>query len=178
MANLNFDPVVGEEVRILGRAGLFKIVRVDRPDVRIAPPNARDIAAGALGLGTVDLQIVGSDSVVQDVPWALLQFDDEARPVRRAIEWLSTDPDNLKHPSYIVDYEIEAKNDHAGNPSIFVRFLVDPDFFYENGRPSQENIDALNEFTFEVKQILLGLGLERWIYVQTGVARRTLDVAS
>jgi hypothetical protein len=56
--------------------------------------------------------------------------------------------------------------------------LVDPDYFYENGRASQGKIVALNKFTYDVQQVLLGLELNRWTYVQTGEARRALDVAS
>jgi hypothetical protein len=126
----------------------------------------------------VDLKRTGNDSRVRNVPWTWLEYVDETRPVRRAIEWLKTNPDNRPYPAYIVNYELEARNDHAGDPSIFVRFLVDSDYFYENGRASQERIAALNEFTYQVQQVLLGLDLDRSTYVQTGQARRALDVAS
>jgi hypothetical protein len=112
------------------------------------------------------------------IPWYRLNYVDETCAVRHAIEWLKTNPDGRKYPGYVIDYEVKAGNDHAGNPSIFVRFLVDPDYFYENGRASQEKIAALNEFTFGVQQVLSGLGLDSWTYVQTGEARRALDVAS
>jgi hypothetical protein len=177
MADLNFDPIIGEEVCVLGRMEFFKIINV-QPSCRIAPPNLQNIAAGALGLGTVDLQILGNNTILEGVPWALLQYNDETRPVRRTIEWLKTNPDGRRYPDYIVDYEVETGNDHAGNPSIFVRFLVDPDYFYENGQASQEKIAQLNEFTDEVQQTLLSLGLNRWTYVRAGEARRELDVAS
>jgi hypothetical protein len=112
------------------------------------------------------------------VPWYRLRYVDDTGPVRHAVEWLKTNPDGRKYPDYIVDYEVETGTDHAGNPSIFVRFSVDPDYFYENGRASQEKIAKLNEFTYGFQQTLLSLGLSRWTYVRANEARRTLDVAS
>jgi hypothetical protein len=179
MGDLNFDPIVGEEVRLLGRQGLYKVVRVYmKPPTRtwrtkgdVGPPSP------ALRLVFVDLKSEESDEVLTDVPAERLKFD-ETHPVRCAIEWLKTNPNGRKYPDFIIDYDVEARSDHAGNPSIFVRFLVDPDYFYENGRASQERIAALNEFTYQVQQVLLGLDLDRWIYVRSGEARRALDVAS
>jgi hypothetical protein len=142
------------------------------------PPGLENNPIGAEGGRTVVLKRVGSDSIVRNVRWASLQYVDEAGQVRHAIEWLKTNPENRQFPDYIVDYEIETGSDHAGNPSIFVRFLVDPDYLYENGHASKEKIAALNEFVFEVQQILLGLGLDRWTYVRSAEAQRTLDVAS
>jgi len=173
----NFDPVMGEEVRVHNRPGLFKIIRV-QPFVWTARPELENLSVREMGLDTVDLKQDGSNSLLHGVPWFLLEFD-EVRSVRRAIEWLKTNPDGKKFPDYIVDYEVNARDDHAGNPSIFVRFLVNQDYLYgEDGHPSHENIAALNEFTFKVQQVLLGLELDRWTYVQTGEARRELDVAS
>jgi hypothetical protein len=181
MANLNFNPLVGEELRVLGRQGLYKVVRVHmKPPARIwrtegdlGPP----LPAGELMF--VDLKSEESGEVLTDFPVnsGNLKFD-ETHPVRCAIEWLKTNPEGRKYPDYVVGCEVEPGNDHAGNPSIFVRFLVDPDYFYENGRASQERIAALNEFTYQVQQVLLGLDLDRWTYVQAGQARRALDVAS
>ena len=175
MDDLNLNPVVGEEVRWGYQPGVFRIVRVRQPGDELPNPNLRTPVSG---MGTVDLRREGSDIIHEGVPWAVLQYVDEPRPVCRAIEWLKTNPDNRQYPGYIVDYEVEARNDHAGNPSIFVRFFVDPDYFYENGRASQERIAALNEFTYQVQQVLLGLDLDRWTYVQAGQTRRALDVAS
>lgn len=181
MGNLSFDPIVGEELRVLGRQGLYKVVRVYmKPPTKtwqtkgdVGPPSP------ALELMFVDLKSEESSEVLTDVPAnsERLKFD-ETHPVRCAVEWLKTNPDGRKYPDYIVNYEVETGNDHAGNPSIFVRFLVDQDYFYENGRASQEKIAKLNEFTDEVQQTLLSLGLNRWTYVRAGEARRALDVAS
>ena len=172
----NFDPVEGEEVRVEGYPGLFRIAQVHSP-LRSFPGMAPSGLAGM-----VTLESVGFGATQQrrldGIPWTSLRYTDESRPVRRAIEWLKTNPDGKKFPEYVVNYEVKVGDDHAGNPSIFVRFLVDPDYFYENGRPSQENIAALNKFTFEVQQFLLGLDLDRWIFVRSGEARRALDVAS
>ena len=166
MLNYDFDPVVGEEVRVLGRPGEFKIEKV-----YCVPDNQ-------IGIGTVDLRNEKENSLLRAVSWVMLEYPNwQTRRVRCLIEWLKKVPEHRMYPSYIVDYEVEARNDHAGNPSIFVRFLIDPDYFYENGRPSEEKIAALNAFAYEVKQRLLDLGLDRWTYVQTSEAQRVLDVA-
>lgn len=180
MADLKLDPIVGLEVRVPGFSGPYEIASVEAPNSTTIPERWEGNSLGAEGGRTVDLRRLSDDSLVRNVPWSHLRYLDESEtwPVRHAIEWLKTNPDNRQFPSYIVDYEVEARNDHAGNPSIFVRFLVDPDYFYENGRPSEEKVAALNAFAYEVKQRLLDLGLDRWTYVQTGEARRALDVAS
>ncbi len=186
MADLKLDPVVGLEVCIRGDRGLFEIIAVHPPNSTTIPEGWESFAhLGAEGGRTVDLKRLRSDShlfsPIQGVPWSQLQYVDESEtwPVRHAIEWLKTNPDRRKFPDYIDGYEVEDGDDHAGNPSIFVRFFIDSDYFYEkNGRASEERIAVLNEFTFEVQQVLLGLGLDRLTYVQTGVARRALDVAS
>ncbi|MGC9223530.1 MAG: hypothetical protein ACP5E2_06365 [Terracidiphilus sp.] len=180
MGDLSFDPIVGEDVRVLGRQGLYKVVRVYRKPSRVLrAKNDVGHPSPALELMFVDLKSEVNNEVLTDVPAnsEKLKFD-ETHPVRCAIEWLKTNPNDRKYPDFIVDYEISTRDDHAGNPSIFVRFLVDPNYFYENGRASQEKIAQLNEFTYGVQQVLLGLDLNRWTYVETGEARRALDVAS
>jgi hypothetical protein len=175
MDGLNFDPYVGQEVRVLGRPGVFRILHVYRPGKEHPNPNLRTPEGLS---GTVDLQREKDGFALPGIPWYRLNYADETGPVHHAIEWLKTNPDGKKYPDYIVDYEVSTSDDHAGNPSIFVLFLVDPDYFYENGRASQGKIVALNKFTYDVQQVLLGLELNRWTYVQTGEARRALDVAS
>lgn len=185
MADLKLDPVVGFEVRLRGDRELFEIVAVHPPNATTTPEEWESFAhQGSEGGRTVDLKRLRGDahyfSPIQGVPWSQLQYVDDCEiwPVRHAIEWFKTNPGNKKYPDYIVDYEVEARNDQAGNPSIFVRFLVEPDYFYENGSPSKRKMAALSDFVFEVEQVLLGLDLNRWIYVQSGVVRRMLEVAS
>jgi hypothetical protein len=178
MDGLNFAPFVGQEVLVSGIPGLFQIVEVRPPNSPTVPPGWENNVMGSEGGRTVDLRRVGGDSLLRSAPWAWLRYVDEAGVVRHAIEWLRTNPESHRFPDYIVNYEVESGNDHAGNPSIFVRFLVDADYFYENGRVSQEKIAALNEFVYKVQQILLGLGLDRWTYVRSAEAQRALDVAS
>jgi hypothetical protein len=168
MAEINLDPQVGEEVSVQGHSGSFRITKVD---------HCIDNYRTTRFYGSVDVEELVTGFKLEHIPVAALIYGED-RPVRRALEWLKTNRDKKQYPDYIVDYEVETGNDHAGNPSIFVRFLVDPDYFYENGRVSQEKIAALNEFTYEVQQTLLSLGLDRWTYVRAGEARRALDVAS
>ncbi len=178
MADLNFDPVIGEEVSVLGRMEFFRIVSV-QPSGRIAPPNLQNIAAGALGLGTVDLQVVGSDSILRGVPWAWLQFDDETRPVRRVIDWLKTNPDpSHPYPDYVVGYEVETGEDHEGDPAYFIRFIVDPDYFEGDGKDSDARIGDLSQFLQRVRTELLEVYPDRRPYVRVLEQRRLLDVAS
>jgi hypothetical protein len=175
MEGPNFEPVVGEEVRWWGRPGVFRIDRIRRPGEE--HPNL-NLQTPLTGFGTVDLKQDGSNFIHEAVPWAVLQYVDETRPVRRTIEWLKTNPQSRNYPDYIVDYEVKAGEDHEGNPSIFVRFFIDPDYFYENGRASEEKVVALNEFLDAVRDELMSLDLDRWISVRVGDARRALDVAS
>jgi hypothetical protein len=175
MDGLSFDPVVGQEVCVLGRPGVFRIIHVYQPGEEHPNPNLRTQEGQS---GTVDLKREEDGFGLPAIPWYRLTYVDDTGRVLHAIEWLKTNPDGRKYPDYIVDYEIETGSDHAGNPSIYVRFFVDPEYFYENGRPSEEKIASLNGFLYDVQQILLGLGLDRWTYVRSAEARRTLDVAS
>jgi len=175
MEGPNFDPVEGEEVRVGFRPGIFKIIQV-RPPGEEHPK--QDLHTSQSIFGTVDLRQKGSGFALPAIPWHLLNYVDETRFVRRTIDWLKTNPDGRNYPDYIVDYEVKEGEDHGGNPSIFVRFFVDPDYFSENGHASQEKIAALNEFLDGVRDELRSLELERWISVGPGEARRALDVAS
>jgi hypothetical protein len=158
MANLSFDPVVGEEVHTPGHyGGPFKIVAVH--------------STSRSGLGTVDLRQVGNDYFLPGVPWSMLLFD-ETRPVRRAIEWLRENP-VVPFPDYVLDYHVEARDDHQGNPAFYIRFIVEPD-----DQPSPEKIRELNRFLNSVSTMLLSLGLDRWPYVQVSEKRSLIDVAS
>jgi hypothetical protein len=175
MEGPNFDPVVGEEVRVGFRPGIFEIVQVRPSGEEYPNPNVQSPQSI---LGTVDLRQKRSGFALPAIPWHLLSYVDETRFVRRTIEWLKTSPDGRKYPDYIVDYEVRGGEDHEGNPSIFVRFFVDPDYIYENGHASKEKVAALNKFLDGVRDELLILDLDRWISVGTGEARRALDVAS
>ena len=170
MANLNFDPVVDEEVGVRGQPGLFKIVDI-HPFVWTPRPGLENIAVGGMGLDTVDLRREGSNSLLRGVSWAMLVFD-ETRPVRRAIEWLKENP-VVPIPNYVLDYQVEARDDHQGNPAFYVRFFVEPD-----DQPSPEKIKELNRFLGSVQTMLLSLGLDRWPYVQVSEKRSLLNVAS
>ena len=158
MANLSFDPVTGEDVTTRGHTGLFTIDSI--------------CPSGHPGLGTADLKLVGTEHYERGVPWSMLNFWDETRPIRRAIEWLKANP-VVPFPSYVVDYQVEARDDHQGNPAFYVRFFVEPD-----DQPSPEKIKGLNRFLGSVQTMLLSLGLDRWPYVQVSEKRRLLDVAS
>src|ERR1700722_3812324 len=155
MANLNFDPVIGEEVYTPGHfGGPFKIVAVY--------PTAQT------GLGSVDLKQIGNNHLLQGVPWSMLLFD-ETRPIRRAIEWLKENP-VVPFPNYVRDWEVEARDDHQGNPAFYIRFIVEPD-----DQPSPEKIKGLNRFLNSVTTTLLSLGLDRWPYVHVSEKRSLLD---
>ena len=169
MDNVNLDPVVGEEVRWAYQPGVFRIVRVRYPGQEHPNPNLRTPLSG---LGTVDLKREGSGFIYESVPWGVLQFVDETRPIRRAIEWLKENP-AVPFPDYVLDYQVEARDDHQGNPAFYVRFFVEPD-----DQPSSEKIKGLNRFLDSVSTMLLSLGLDRWPYVQVSEKRSLLDVAS
>ncbi|MGA2252448.1 hypothetical protein [Terracidiphilus sp.] len=175
MVDVNFDPVQGEEVRVEGRPGIFRIKRVYQPGEKHPNPNVRTSEGS---LGTVDLKQEQTGFDLPGIPWHRLVYVDEARPVRRVIEWRKKNSKGNSYPCYIVHYDVESGEDHDGNPSIFVRFLADRDYLYENGRLSEKKIAELNEFLDEVRRELIGLDLDRWIYVRAGEAQRELDVAS
>jgi hypothetical protein len=101
----------------------------------------------------------------------MLRFD-ETRPIRRAIEWLRENP-VVPFPDYVLDYQVEARDDHQGNPAFYIRFIVEPD-----DQPSREKIRELNAFLDSVSTVLLSLSLDRWPYVQVSAKRSLLDVAS
>jgi hypothetical protein len=169
MVDVNFDPVRGEEVRVKGRPGLFRIICVRRPGEDHPNLNLRTFETRE---GTVDLRREGNDFDLPGIPWHRLDFVDETRPVRRAIEWLKENP-VVPFPDYVLDYQVEARNDHQGNPAFYVRFFVEPD-----DQPPHEKIKELNRFLDSVSTMLLSLGLDRWPYVQVSEKRSLLDVAS
>jgi hypothetical protein len=175
MGDLNFDPVVGEEVRILGRPGLYKVVRVSMKSPTKTWRTKDDVgpSTSALELMFVDLKSEESAEMLTDVPAysERLKFD-ESHPVRCAIEWLKENP-VVPFPDYVLDYQVETKNDHQGNPAFYVRFFVEPD-----DQPSPEKIRELNRFLDSVSTMLLSLSLDRWPYVQVSEKRSLLDVAS
>lgn len=176
MGELNLDPAVGEEVRWGNRPGVFKVVRVRQSGEGHPNPN---LLTPLTGDGTVDLQREQGGLIHQGVPWAVLQYVDETRNVRRTIEWMKAQSQDLGFPDYIADYEVTTGDDHAGNPAIFVRFFVDPDYFHHGAwPPSEKKLTELNHFLDEVRTELLSLDPDRWIYVRTGEARRALDAAS
>jgi hypothetical protein len=170
MAYLNFDPIEGEEVGALGHSGHFRIEKV-YPSGHIAPPSLQNSTAGITTLGTVDLRLLGinHDFFLREVPWSTLLFD-EARPIRRALEWMK---EEKPFPRYILDYTVESRNDHEGNPAFFIRFFVEPD-----DQPSVQSIKELNQFLGYVETTLLSLSLNRYPYVQVSERQKLLDVAS
>jgi hypothetical protein len=175
MSDLNFDPIVGEEVRVLGRPGLYRVVRVYRK-----PPSRTWRTNGDVGPSTsalevlfVDLKSEDSSEILKEIPAhsEKLRFD-ETHPIRSAIEWLKENP-IVPFPEYVLDYQVEAKDDHQGNPAFYVRFIAEPD-----DQPSPEKIRELNRFLDSVTNLLLSLSLDRWPYVQVSAKRSLLDVAS
>ena len=176
MVDVNFDPVRGEEVRVKGRPGVFRIDKVYQPGEVHPNPNLR---TQELLSGAVDLKREDNKFNLPGIAWNRLDYVDETRPVRRAIEWLKTKPEGRTYPDYVVDYEVTAGDDHAGNSAIFVRFFVDPDYFRRDAwPPSEKKVTELNQFLDEVRTELRSLDLDRWIYVRAGEARGALDVAS
>jgi hypothetical protein len=173
--DLNLEPTVGEEVRVDYRSGVFRVVKVHKPGEDHPNPNLRTPESQS---GTVDLRREEDGFDLPAIPWSRLNFVDETRPVRRAIEGLKTNSDGPIYPNYVVDYEVKTGDDHEGNPAFFVRFLVDPNYFYRGGRISEERITELNLFLSEVQTTLLRLDLDRWSYVRASEARGALDVAS
>jgi hypothetical protein len=172
MHGLNFDPFVGQQVLARGYRGVYKIVSVRSPNLTAVPEGWKPNDMGAEGGRTVDLRGVASDSFVQSVPWAWLDYVDETGPVWHAIEWLKENP-VVPFPDCVLDYQVEARDDHQGNPSLYVRFFVEPD-----DQPSAEKIKELNRFLDSVSTLLLSLGLDRWPYVQVSEKQSLLNVAS
>jgi len=162
MAEINLDPRPGEEVLVRGHSGRFKITNVD-PCV--------DSHRLPKFYGWVDVEHLTTGFKLLHIPVEALIFDDE-RPVYRAIEWLKGNP-VVPFPDYIVDYRVESREDHQGNPAFFICFFVEPD-----DQPSPEKIKELNRFLGSVETMLLSLSLDRWPYVQVSEKRSLLDVAS
>ena len=170
MSNLNFDPVVGEEVRIHGRPGLFKVVEV-HPFVWIAPTGMEHLPVNKMGLDTVDLQGEGGNSSLQGVPWVLLEYIDETRPVRRFLEWLKQD-DSFRYPQGITGFRVDSEERYDGEPQFVVRFLVDG-----AASPTREIVREWNDFTSRVREQILTLNLDRWVQVMVQKEQETMHAA-
>jgi hypothetical protein len=162
MGDLNFDPIVGEEVRVLGRPGLYKVVRVYiksskiwRTKGDVGPPSP------PLRLVFVDLKSEESGAVLLGVPSISenLRFDETHR-VRCVLEWLKQD-ESFRYPTGIVDFHVDSEERFDGEPQFVVRFLVDPAV-----QPTRERVWEWNEFTSRVRErILSSLDLDRWVQV-------------
>jgi hypothetical protein len=173
MGDLNFDPIVGEEVRLLGRPGLYKVVRIYSIFSTVnQQPSDDGPPSSALEAKYIDLKSKESGKILTEVPARSerLKFD-ETHPVRCAIEWLKESP-TVPFPDYVLDYQVEAKDDHQGNPAFYIRFFVEPD-----DQPSPEKVKGLNRFLDSVTTLLLSLGLDRWPYVHVAEKRSLIDVA-
>jgi hypothetical protein len=162
MADINLDPRIGEEVFVKGHSGRFRITKVDPCSDNYRLPRF---------YGWVDLELLTTGFRLTHIPVGALSYDEE-RPVYRAIEWLKENR-VVPFPDYVLDYKVEAKNDHQGNPAFYVRFFVEPD-----DQPSPEKIEEINRFLSSVQTMLLSLGMDRWPYVQVSEKRSLLDVAS
>jgi hypothetical protein len=162
MSDLNFDPIVGEEVRVLGRPGLYKVVRVYMKSSRVwrtkgdvGPPSP------PLKLIFVDLKSEESGEVLTDVPSnsEKLEFD-ETHPVRCVLEWLKQD-ESFRYPSGITGFRVDSEERFDGEPQFVVRFLVD-----SAAQPTRERVQEWNEFTSRIRErILTSLNLDRWVQV-------------
>jgi hypothetical protein len=167
----DFIPRENEEVCIDGLPGLFRIRYVHLPAGTLSGLPSSGMA------GMVTVEPVGGTALkqaVDGISWTSLRYIDETRPVRRTIEWLMMNP---RHPGYIVDYDVKSGRDLDGDPAIYVRFLVDPDYLYKDGKASEAKVTELNAFLDEARNALRDLDLPQWISVRAGEVRREANVA-
>ena len=75
-----------------------------------------------------------------------------ARFVRRTIDWLK-EPVPMEESTPTTSRTMRWREGKTieGNPSIFVRFFVAPDYFYDDQHASKEKVAALNEFLDSVR---------------------------
>jgi len=167
MVGINLDPQVGAVVYVQGHSGRFRITRVDA---------CTDNPRLTRFYGCIDVEELRTGFKLVRIPVGALIYDED-RPVHRAIEWLKTNPER-PYPGYVDGYEVEAGEDHEGNPAFFIRFFVDPENIYQDGQPSEGRIEELNQFLGVVQTTLRGLSLDPWPYVRVSEKWRLLDVAS
>jgi hypothetical protein len=171
MQYLNFDPVVGEKVGVLGHSGAFRIQAVHSAG-HIAPPNLQSRSAGITGLGTVDLRLEKSDFVLLGVPWNTLVFD-ESRPLGRFLDWARREG-ILHFPEDIKTFDVQSGQRYDGEPEFIVRFHADP-----NTEPTEEQWAAWSDFSSSVeKEIFARLPLDRWVRVIVRQDEASLHAAS
>jgi hypothetical protein len=171
MGDLNFDPVVGEEVRVVGRPGMYKVARV-----YALPPTGTWRTEGDLGppssdleLMFVDLKSEESGKVLARVPAysERLKFD-ETRPIRRFLEWLKQD-ESFRYPQGITGFRVDSEERYDGEPQFVVRFLVDG-----AAPPTREIVREWNDFTSRVREQILTLSLDRWVQVMVQKEQETM----
>lgn len=165
MDNVNLDPVVGEEVRWGYQPGVFRIVRVRYPGDEHPNPNLR---TPLTGFCTADLQRAGNNFIHEGVPWGVLQYIDETRPIRRFLEWLKQD-ESFRYPQGITGFRVDSEERFDGEPQFVVRFLVE-----STAQPTRETVREWNDFTSWVREQILTLILDRWVQVMVQKEQETM----
>jgi len=114
MAKFSFDPKVGEEVSALGQYGRFSILEVHPQD-------------SIPGLGTVDLQLVGTEFVIRQIPWSALIYPPEKiiqRVLDEKFETLSISmPDDVQPGRF----DVRSGETFDGDPKISIWYYTKPD---------------------------------------------------
>ena len=158
MVDLNLNPENGDEVRVLGRPGVFRVFKVYQPGEEHSNPNLRT-SEGLLG--TVDLKQEEDGFILPAIPWYRLRYvDKEIRIIRRLLESLKQD-ESFRYPFGITDFRVDSEERYDGEPQFVVRFIVDSAV-----KPTREKVWEWNEFTSRVRErILASLDLDRWVQV-------------
>jgi hypothetical protein len=70
-------------------------------------------------------------------------------------------------PDFVKGYEVSVDDDSTGEPALYVRVLVAPKAKY-----SRSEVGSWLDFTNLLQNVLLGLHVQRYPYVQVGEVRR------
>ena len=122
MAQLSYEPRIGDEVSVKGHSGRFKIVE--------ASPSANDwrFSKERSSHGWVDVSELKTGVTLKGIPWTALNLQEIV--ARRVIEALQAEH---KFPGTIVSFDVESGIDNQGNSALYMTFYVESDESPSNG---------------------------------------------
>lgn len=160
MPKFSLDPKVGEEVQALGRQGRFSILSV-YPQGSVS------------GLGTVDLQLLGTEYVDRQIPWSALIFPPE-RIIRRVLEE-HFETLNVQVPDEIQPgrFDVQLGETYDGEPKISISYYAKPDVTI-----SLDKARKLNQFSSALQERIEPFAPNHMLQVYVKEFRSLLSAAS
>jgi len=160
MAKFMLDPVEGEKVGAVGHYGTFTVLQI-YPDKSVP------------GLGSADLELVGTEFVVPRVPWSALIRPPEAVIQRVLDEKFASLGIEVPTDVQPDSFTVRAGETYDGDPKISISFTIMP------GVPmTLERARELNQFSSRLQERLEPFAPNCMVSVFAKEQRELLSAAS